>query len=105
MGRNTEAMCRLCRAESEKLFLKGKRCLTDKCAIERKGYPPGEKKKRRRFKDSNYKLQLREKQKLKIPKPKRTTKQESENSNRKNRFSEETITCSANNWLSEKRHS
>jgi small subunit ribosomal protein S4 len=65
MGRNTEAMCRLCRAESEKLFLKGKRCLTDKCAIERKGYPPGEKKKRRRFKDSNYKLQLREKQKVK----------------------------------------
>jgi len=65
MGRNTGPMCRLCRAEGEKLFLKGKRCLTEKCAIERKGYPPGERKKRRRFKDSNYKLQLREKQKVK----------------------------------------
>jgi small subunit ribosomal protein S4 len=65
MGRNIEPLCRNCRAEGEKLFLKGKRCLTDKCALEKKGYPPGDKKKRRRFKSSAYREQLREKQTVK----------------------------------------
>ncbi len=65
MGRYIGPLCRNCRVESIKLFLKGRKCLTDKCALERKKFPPGEKKKRRRFKKSNYKVQLREKQKVK----------------------------------------
>lgn len=58
-------MCRLCRAEGNKLFLKGKRCLTDKCGLERRNYPPGQKGAKVNFRKSNYKLQLREKQKVK----------------------------------------
>ena len=50
-------------AGGQKLFLKGARCFTDKCAIERRGYPPGEHGKGRRVKETNYGLQLREKQK------------------------------------------
>ena len=58
-----DARCRLCRREGMKLFLKGERCFTDKCAIERRGYAPGEHGKSRRVKETNYGLQLREKQK------------------------------------------
>jgi small subunit ribosomal protein S4 len=65
MGRYTSALCRLCRTEGTKLFLKGKRCLTDKCGLERRSYPPGTRGKRVAYKKSNYKIQLREKQKVK----------------------------------------
>jgi small subunit ribosomal protein S4 len=65
MGRYTGPLCRLCRTEGTKLFLKGKRCLTDKCGVERRSYPPGTRGKRVTFKKSNYKVQLREKQKVK----------------------------------------
>jgi small subunit ribosomal protein S4 len=65
MGRYTGPLCRLCRTEGTKLFLKGKRCLTDKCGVERRSYPPGNRGKRVAFKKSNYKVQLREKQKVK----------------------------------------
>ena len=65
MGRYTGPLCRLCRTEGTKLFLKGKRCLTDKCGLERRSYPPGTRGKRVSFKKSNYKTQLREKQKVK----------------------------------------
>ena len=58
-----DARCRLCRREGVKLMLKGERCMTDKCAIERRGYAPGEHGKGRRQKETNYGLQLREKQK------------------------------------------
>jgi small subunit ribosomal protein S4 len=58
-----DARCRLCRREGGKLFLKGTRCFTDKCAIERRAYPPGEHGKSRRVKETNYGQQLREKQK------------------------------------------
>src|SRR6266849_417367 len=58
-----DAKCRLCRREGMKLFLKGTRCMSDKCAIERRGYPPGEHGKSRRIKVTNYGQQLREKQK------------------------------------------
>ena len=58
-----DARCRLCRREGMKLFLKGTRCFTDKCAIERRGYAPGEHGKSRRAKETNYGQQLREKQK------------------------------------------
>jgi small subunit ribosomal protein S4 len=57
-------VCRLCRREGLKLFLKGERCYTDKCAIERRNYPPGQHG-QGRVKFSEYSLQLREKQKLK----------------------------------------
>ncbi|MFQ5682856.1 MAG: 30S ribosomal protein S4 [Candidatus Binatia bacterium] len=64
MARYSESVCRLCRRENLKLFLKGERCYTDKCAIERKSYPPGQHGQRRtRF--SEYSIQLREKQKVK----------------------------------------
>ena len=66
MARYTGPVCRLCRREGEKLFLKGKRCFTDKCAVERKAYPPGEHGVgRRRRRSSEYATQLREKQKVK----------------------------------------
>ena len=65
MGRYIGPVCRLCRSEGTKLFLKGKRCLSEKCGLERKAYPPGQKGKRMSFKKSNYKIQLREKQKVK----------------------------------------
>ncbi len=58
-----DAKCRLCRRQGMKLFLKASRCFSDKCAIEKRGYAPGEHGKSRRTKDSNYGLQLREKQK------------------------------------------
>ena len=58
-----DARCRLCRREGSKLFLKGARCFTDKCAFERRGYAPGEHGKSRRIKETNYGQQLREKQK------------------------------------------
>src|SRR5215468_4305551 len=58
-----DARCRLCRREGMKLFLKGQRCFSDKCAIERRGYAPGEHGKSRRVKETNYGMQLREKQK------------------------------------------
>ena len=61
----TGASCRLCRRENLKLFLKGDRCYTDKCAFERKTYPPGQHGQRRPGKLSDYRLQLREKQKVK----------------------------------------
>ncbi|GBD95268.1 MAG TPA: 30S ribosomal protein S4 [Nitrospirae bacterium] len=64
MARYRDALCRLCRRESEKLFLKGDRCFTDKCAVERRKYAPGQHGQRRR-KFSDYALQLREKQKAK----------------------------------------
>ncbi|MBI5663769.1 MAG: 30S ribosomal protein S4 [Nitrospirae bacterium] len=64
MARYRDALCRLCRRESEKLFLKGDRCYTDKCGVERRKYPPGQHGQRRR-KLSDYALQLREKQKAK----------------------------------------
>ena len=63
MARYTGAVCRLCRREGLKLFLKGERCYTDKCAIERRNYPPGEHG-QGRPKFSEYSVQLREKQKL-----------------------------------------
>jgi len=56
-------VCRLCRREGEKLFLKGARCMTEKCAIERRSYPPGQHGQGRQ-RTSDYSLQLREKQKL-----------------------------------------
>lgn len=65
MGKYTGPLCRLCRTEGTKLFLKGKRCLSDRCGIDRRSYPPGAKGKRISFKKSNYKTQLREKQKVK----------------------------------------
>jgi small subunit ribosomal protein S4 len=58
-----DARCRMCRRAGMKLFLKGSRCHTDKCAIERRGYAPGEHGKSRRIKETNYGIQLREKQK------------------------------------------
>jgi small subunit ribosomal protein S4 len=62
MARDLSPKCRQCRREGIKLFLKGERCLTEKCAIERRSYPPGEHG-RGRIKQSEYLLQLREKQK------------------------------------------
>ena len=58
-----EGKCRQCRREGEKLFLKGTRCFTEKCAFERRGYAPGEHGKDRRPKETNYGTQLRMKQK------------------------------------------
>lgn len=66
MARYTGPVCRLCRREGEKLFLKGSRCLTPKCAVERRTYPPGQHGREgqfRRGRASDYLLQLREKQK------------------------------------------
>ena len=64
MGRYIESVCRLCRRENLKLYLKGDRCYSDKCAFERRGYPPGQHG-QGRAKFSNYGVQLREKQKVK----------------------------------------
>src|SRR6476661_952845 len=64
MARCTGSVCRVCRRENQKLFLKGDRCYTDKCAFERRGYPPGQHG-QGRIKFSEYGLQLREKQKIK----------------------------------------
>ncbi|MBM3709615.1 MAG: 30S ribosomal protein S4 [Actinobacteria bacterium] len=64
MGSIKEKSCKLCRREKEKLFLKGARCFTDKCAVEKKPYVPGQKA-RMRLIESEYYTQLREKQKAK----------------------------------------
>jgi len=64
LARYTGPVCRFCRREGTKLFLKGERCLTDKCAFDRKGYAPGQHG-QRRAKVSEYGSQLREKQKVK----------------------------------------
>lgn len=65
MANYTDAVCRLCRREGQKLFLKGDRCLSPKCAIEKRNYPPGDHGKKATFrrKVSDYGMQLREKQK------------------------------------------
>lgn len=65
MARYTDASCKLCRRERQKLFLKGTKCFTEKCPIERKNYPPGQHAMSRRSKVSDYSFQLREKQKVK----------------------------------------
>jgi small subunit ribosomal protein S4 len=64
LARYRESVCRLCRREAIKLFLKGDRCYSDKCAFERREYPPGDHG-QGRHKTSDYGVQLREKQKLK----------------------------------------
>jgi small subunit ribosomal protein S4 len=64
LARYREAVCRLCRREGIKLFLKGERCFTEKCAIERRNFAPGQHGKERRPKLVGYGLQLREKQKV-----------------------------------------
>jgi small subunit ribosomal protein S4 len=63
VARYIGSVCRLCRREGGKLYLKGERCFTDKCAIEKRAYPPGQHG-QRRTRVSDYGLQLREKQKL-----------------------------------------
>ena len=63
MARNLDAKCRQCRREGEKLFLKGEKCFTDKCAIERRSYAPGQHG-QRSARRSDYATQLREKQKV-----------------------------------------
>ena len=65
MARYIGAVCRLCRREGMKLFLKGERCYTEKCAIEKRNLPPGQHGKLRKAKLVGYGLQLREKQKVK----------------------------------------
>lgn len=64
MARYIDASCRLCRREKQKLFLKGTKCFTEKCPVERRGYPPGQHGQSRRSKVSEYGVQLREKQKI-----------------------------------------
>jgi small subunit ribosomal protein S4 len=64
MGRYIYPVCRLCRREQEKLFLKGTKCFTEKCPVSRRSYAPGQHGQSRRTKLSNYGLQLREKQKV-----------------------------------------
>ena len=64
MARYTGAKCKLCRREGMKLFLKGERCYSSSCAMERRPYGPGQHGRRRGRKPSDYKLQLREKQKV-----------------------------------------
>jgi small subunit ribosomal protein S4 len=65
LARYRGSKCRLCRRENLKLFLKGDRCYSDKCAFDRRGYPPGQHGQRRGRKISDYGIQLREKQKVK----------------------------------------
>src|SRR5512143_1141859 len=65
MARYSGPVCRLCRREGMKLFLKGERCYTEKCAIEKRNFPPGQHGKRRAAKLAGYGLQLREKQRVK----------------------------------------
>jgi small subunit ribosomal protein S4 len=62
VARDTAPQCKQCRREGQKLFLKGERCFTDKCGVERRSYPPGEHG-RGRMRQSEYRVQLREKQK------------------------------------------
>ena len=63
MARNINPKCRQCRREGEKLFLKGDKCFSDKCPIERRNYPPGQHG-QKRIRLSDYAMQLREKQKI-----------------------------------------
>lgn len=67
MARHTGPVCKLCRREGQKLFLKGQKCFTEKCPVERRAYPPGQHgpAQARRRKQSDYAMQLREKQKVK----------------------------------------
>jgi small subunit ribosomal protein S4 len=65
LANNTGSDCRICRRENVKIFLKGDRCYSDKCAFDRRSYPPGEHGERRGRKTSDYGIQLREKQKIK----------------------------------------
>ena len=67
MARYTGPVCKLCRREGQKLFLKGQKCYTEKCPVERRQYPPGQHgpAQARRRKQSDYAVQLREKQKVK----------------------------------------
>jgi len=65
LAKYRESLCRLCRAEGIKLFQKGDRCFTEKCALDRRAYAPGEHGQSRRGKHSDYGVQMREKQKLK----------------------------------------
>lgn len=65
MSRYRGSVCRICRRENLKLFLKGDRCYSDKCAFDRRSYAPGQHGQRRRGKISDYGIQLREKQKVK----------------------------------------
>jgi small subunit ribosomal protein S4 len=65
MARYTDSVCKLCRREKQKLFLKGQKCYTDKCPVEIRNYPPGQHGVSRRAKVSEYGIQLREKQKIK----------------------------------------
>jgi small subunit ribosomal protein S4 len=65
LARHREAVCRLCRREGMKLFLKGLRCFTEKCAIEKRNFVPGQHGQARRAKMQGYGIQLREKQKVK----------------------------------------
>ena len=64
MARNLDPKCRQCRREGEKLFLKGDKCFTDKCAVERRAYPPGQHGQKKNTRMSDYGGQLREKQKV-----------------------------------------
>lgn len=64
MARNLDPKCRQCRREGEKLFLKGEKCFTDKCSVERRSYPPGQHGQKKNTRMSDYGVQLREKQKL-----------------------------------------
>ncbi len=64
MARNLDAKCRQCRREGEKLFLKGEKCFTDKCAVERRSYAPGQHGQKSGQRLSGYGVQLREKQKI-----------------------------------------
>ncbi len=65
MARYTDSVCKLCRRERQKLFLKGQKCYSEKCPIEIRNYPPGQHGLSRRSKVSEYGIQLREKQKIK----------------------------------------
>lgn len=64
MARNLDPKCRQCRREGEKLFLKGEKCFTDKCSVERRGYAPGQHGQKSGQRPSGYCIQLREKQKI-----------------------------------------
>jgi len=64
LARNLDPKCRQCRREGEKLFLKGEKCFTDKCAVERRAYPPGQHGQKKNNRMSDYSGQLREKQKV-----------------------------------------
>jgi len=64
MARYSDASCKLCRREEQKLFLKGTKCFSQKCPFEKRGYAPGQHGRSRRFKQSEYGIQLREKQKV-----------------------------------------